>query len=90
LIAGAKLLELVDLSSDYENMIEKLKVCKPLDILSEETLFLQYKSGIRISGKKPFQNFKKENIEAFYRLKLRLIEERLYNEPNMVKSEPLD
>jgi len=51
--------------------------CKLLKALSEETIFTYYKPGIKISGAKPLTNFSKENTESFYRLKLRLIEQRL-------------
>jgi hypothetical protein len=45
--------------------------------LSEDTIFIEYEAGIQIAGTKPFIGFTKENIEAFYRLKLRSIESRI-------------
>ena len=38
---------------------------------------MEYEGGIQIAGSKPFIGFTKENIEAFYRLKLRSIESRI-------------
>ena len=81
LIAAAKLLELVDLGSEYDKLMTKMKGCKELKTLSEETIFQFYKGGIKIAGPKPFKNFSKENSEAFYRLKLQLIELRLDSDP---------
>ena len=74
LISEAKLLELIRLGNDYDNLMARIALCKPLTTLSEEILYNIYKSGIKIAGVKPFTNFTKENSEAFYRMKLRLIE----------------
>ena len=37
----------------------------------------QYHSAISVAGKTKFKNFTQENIQAFYRLKLQSIEEKL-------------
>jgi hypothetical protein len=37
----------------------------------------QYQPAISLAGRTKFQNFSPENIQAFYRLKLQSIEERL-------------
>jgi hypothetical protein len=86
LIAAAKLLELVELGTEYDKLMTSIKACKDLKNLSEDTVFEVYKAGIKIAGNKPFTNFTKENSEAFYRLKLRLIEERLDADSNLPRS----
>ena len=85
LIADAKLLELVGLSAEYDRLHSKIKLCKSLSTLTEDSLLSLYRSGLKITGAKPFpSNFTKQNSEAFYRLKLRLIEQRLEQaEPGM-------
>jgi len=76
-MAGAKLLELMGLNPDFEKLSASFNQFVDLKILSEETIFIEYQAGIQIAGTKKFTGFTKENIEAFYRLKLRSIESRL-------------
>ncbi len=83
LIAAAKLLELVELGSSYDKLMTSIRACKAMKTLSEDTIFDIYRAGIKVAGTKPFKNFTKENSEAFYRLKLRLIEQRLDSEPTL-------
>ena len=40
-------------------------------------LWEQYHSAITVAGKTRFENFTQDNIQAFYRLKLLSIEEKL-------------
>jgi len=88
-MAGAKLLELIGLSSDFDRLSAALKQFSDLRSLSEDTIFIEYEAGIQIAGTKKFTGFTKENIEAFYRLKLRSIESRLGQElPQKVQSIP--
>ena len=77
LMNGAKLIELIRLSPEYDRFAEILKNSESLKTLSEDTLFKEYKAGLQTSGTKPFKDFTKENTEAFYRLKLRSIESRI-------------
>jgi hypothetical protein len=37
----------------------------------------QYSSAISVAGKTKFENFTQDNIHAFYRLKLKSIEDKL-------------
>ena len=76
-MAGAKLLELIGLTADFDRLSAALKQFSDLRSLSEDTIFIEYEAGIQIAGTKKFTGFTKENIEAFYRLKLRSIESRL-------------
>ena len=76
-MAGAKLLELMGLNPDFEKLSASFNQFVDLKILSEENIFIEYQAGIQIAGTKKFTGFTKENIEAFYRLKLRSIESRL-------------
>ena len=76
-MAGAKLLELIGLNPEFDRLNASLNQHIGLKGLSEETLFIEYEAGIQIAGTKKFSGFSKENIEAFYRLKLRSIESRL-------------
>ena len=76
-MAGAKLLELIGLGPDFDRLTAALKKFSDLRSLSEDTIFIEYEAGIQIAGTKKFSGFTKENIEAFYRLKLRSIESRL-------------
>jgi hypothetical protein len=76
-MAGAKLLELIGLGPDFDRLTAALKQFSDLRGLSEDTIFIEYEAGIQIAGTKKFTGFTKENIEAFYRLKLRSIESRL-------------
>jgi hypothetical protein len=76
-MAGAKLLELIGLSPDFDRLTAVLKQFSDLRGLSEDTIFIEYEAGIQIAGTKKFTGFTKENIEAFYRLKLRSIESRI-------------
>jgi hypothetical protein len=74
------LLELIGLNPYYEKMAASLKQFSYLKDISEDTIFIEYDAGIQIAGTKKFTGFTKENIEAFYRLKLRSIESRLGHE----------
>jgi hypothetical protein len=76
-MAGAKLLELIGLNPEFDRLTASLKQLACLKGLSEDTIFIEYEAGIQIAGTKKFSGFTKENIEAFYRLKLRSIESRL-------------
>ena len=76
-MAGAKLPELIGLTADFDRLSAALKQFSDLRNLSEDTIFIEYEAGIQIAGTKKFTGFTKENIEAFYRLKLRSIESRL-------------
>ena len=76
-MAGAKLLELIGLNPDFERLTASLKQLGDIKGLSEDTIFIEYEAGIQIAGTKKFTGFTKENIEAFYRLKLRSIESRI-------------
>ena len=76
-MAGAKLLELMGLNPDFEKLSASFNQIVDLKILSEDTIFIEYQAGIQIAGTKKFSGFTKENIEDFYRLKLRSIESRL-------------
>ena len=76
-MAGAKLLELIGLNPDFDRLTASLKQLGDLKGLSEDTIYIEYEAGIQIAGTKKFAGFTKENIEAFYRLKLRSIESRL-------------
>ena len=88
-MAGAKLLELIGLSPDFDRLTAALKQFSDLRGLSEDTIFIEYEAGIQIAGTKKFSGFTKENIEAFYRLKLRSIESRLgHNVPQKVQGIP--
>jgi hypothetical protein len=69
--------ELIGLSSDFDRLTSELKKISDLKDFSEKTIFIDYEAGIQIAGTKSFTGFSKENIEAFYRLKLRSIESRL-------------
>jgi len=82
LFANAKLLELLELNQEYEKLNTNLKETEGLSNLSEDTLYVYYMSGIKVAGTKPFKDMSKENIEAFYRLKLRSIESRSVPIPN--------
>jgi hypothetical protein len=88
-MAGAKLLELIGLTADFDRLSVALKQFSDLRSLSEDTIFIEYEAGIQIAGTKKFTGFTKENIEAFYRLKLRSIESRLgQGVPQKVQSIP--
>jgi hypothetical protein len=88
-MAGAKLLELIGLSPDFDRFTAALKEFSDLRSLSEDTIFIEYEAGIQIAGTKKFTGLTKENIEAFYRLKLRSIESRLgQNVPQKVQGIP--
>ena len=76
-MAGAKLLELIGLTPEFDRLTAALKKISDLRTLSESSIFIEYEAGIQIAGTKKFTGFTKENIEAFYRLKLRSIESRL-------------
>jgi hypothetical protein len=76
-MAGAKLLELIALNAEFDRLTASLKQSSHLRGLSEDTIFIEYEAGIQIAGTKPFIGFTKENIETFYRLKLRSIESRI-------------
>jgi hypothetical protein len=76
-MAGAKLLELIGLNPEFDRFTASLNQLSGLKSLSEDTIFIEYEAGIQIAGTKKFSGFTKENIEAFYRLKLRSIESRL-------------
>ena len=76
-IVGGKLLELIELNPYLDRLIPSLQQFSDLKNLSEDTIFIAYEAGIQIAGAKKFTGFTKENIEAFYRLKLRSIESRL-------------
>jgi hypothetical protein len=76
-MAGAKVLELIGLNPEFDRLIASLKQLAGLKGLSEDTIFIEYEAGIQIAGTKKFTGITKENIEAFYRLKLRSIESRL-------------
>jgi hypothetical protein len=82
LFANAKLLELLELNQEYEKLNTNFEESYGLSNLSEDTLYGYYFSGIKVAGTKPFKDMSKENIEAFYRLKLRSIESRLIPIPN--------
>ncbi len=60
-------------------MINDLNKVYSMSSLSEDYIFRQYSIGIQAAGTKPFVNFTKENVEAFYRLKLRSLESRIGN-----------
>ena len=88
-MAGAKLLELIELSPDFDRLTAALNQFSDLRGLSEDTIFTEYEAGIQIAGTKKFTGFTKENIEAFYRLKLRTIESRLgQGQPQKVQGIP--
>lgn len=72
--------EFIGLNSDFDRLTAELKQISDLKDLSEKTIFIDYEAGIKIAGTKRFTGFSKENIEAFYRLKLRSIESRLRHE----------
>ena len=76
-MAGAKLLELIELNPEIDRLTGFLNRIADLRGLSEDTIFTEYEAGIQIAGTKKFTGLTKENIEAFYRLKLRSIESRL-------------
>ena len=76
-MAGAKLLELIGLNPEFDRLSASLNQVAGLKVLSEDTIFIEYEAGIQIADTKTFTGFAKENIEAFYRLKLRSIESRL-------------
>jgi hypothetical protein len=76
-MAGAKLLELIGLNPEFDRLTASLNQLSGLKSLSEDTIFIEYEAGIQIAGTKKFSGLTKENIEAFYRLKLRSIESRL-------------
>ena len=76
-MAGAKLLELIGLNPEFDRLTASLNQLSGLKGLSEDTIFIEYEAGIQIADTKTFTGFAKENIEAFYRLKLRSIESRL-------------
>jgi hypothetical protein len=40
----------------------------------------QYHAAVSVAGRKKFEDFTQDNIQAFYRLKLQSIEERLGRE----------
>jgi hypothetical protein len=71
------LLELIELNPEFDRLNASLNQLADLKDLSEDTIFIEYDAGIQIAGTKKFTGFTKENIEAFYRLKLRSIESRL-------------
>jgi hypothetical protein len=48
-----------------------------LGALNEKVIWDQYYPAISIAGKNKFQNFTEENIQAFYRLKLQSIENKI-------------
>jgi hypothetical protein len=83
------LLELIGLNPHFDRLTPSLQQYSDLKSLSEDTILTEYEAGIQIAGIKKFTNFTKENIEAFYRLKLRSIESRLGQEvPRKVQSAP--
>ncbi len=65
------------MNSKFNEFQESFLSVKNIKTLTEDTIFVQYNAGIQIAGSKEFKNFSKENVEAFYRLKLRSIESRL-------------
>jgi hypothetical protein len=69
--------ELLALNSEFDRLTAALGQLSDLRDLSEEAIFKEYEAGIQIAGTKRFTGLSKENIEAFYRLKLRSIESRL-------------
>jgi hypothetical protein len=50
---------------------------KYLGNLNETMVSEQYSSAISVAGKTKFENFTQDNIHAFYRLKLKSIEDKL-------------
>ena len=79
-MVGAKLLEVIALNPDFDRLKAALQECAGITGLSEDSIFVEYNGGIQIAGTKPFIGFNKENTEAFYRLKLRSIENRIEKE----------
>jgi hypothetical protein len=54
--------------------LEKLKY---LGNLNEQMIEKQYNSAISVAGKTKFSKFTQDNIQAFYRLKISSIENKL-------------
>jgi hypothetical protein len=48
-----------------------------LGSLDEKTIWEQYQPAISIAGKCKFENFTEQNVQAFYRLKLQSIENKI-------------
>ena len=77
LFKDAKLLELIQLNQEYQKLNADLQGVIALKDLSEDLLYECYKPALIFAGTKEHLDFSKENLEAFYRLKFRSIEERI-------------
>ena len=72
-----KLLELIDLDDEFKKYSSLLEEVKHLGDLSEETLWQNYQACFHISSADNFSGLSQENIDCYYRLKFRSIDERI-------------
>ena len=72
-----KVIELIDFDAKLNRYISLLEEVKHLGDLSEETLWQNYQACFHVSSSGSFTGLSQENIDSYYRLKFRSIDERI-------------
>ena len=77
MISNMQLLELIDFDAEFNSCTSSLDEVKHLGDLSEETLWQNYQACFHVSSSDNFTGLSQENIDTYYRLKFRSIDERI-------------
>ena len=72
-----KVIELIDFDAKLNRYISLLEEVKHLGDLSEETLCQNYQSCFHLSSLDNSSDLSEENMDIYYRLKFRSIDERI-------------